>query len=141
MTKLKVTANTEGKIITREEDKIDKIIIIVNSMITKENSTTAKMIIGKEIDQNTTITRTIKISHINNENISLKDQTKKVSIRKIESMKERTLTKLMTQENHKNSIRIVVNMHPKTSPVSSLMSIQVIRRYIKKWKIKRKLSK
>ena len=141
MTKLKVTVNTEEKIITREEDKIDKIITIVNSMTTKENSTTAKMITGKEIDQNTTITRTIKISHINNVNISLKDRMKKVSIKKIESMKEKILKELMTQENHKNSIRIVANMHLKTSRVSSLTWIQVIRRYNKKWKIKPKLSK
>lgn len=129
----KVTTSTKGIITTKDEGMITT---IVNSMSTSQSSTTAKTITGKVTDQNTTITRTTKSNNRVNVNTSPKDQMKKASTPKIGSMKERTLTRLMTQESHKNNLKIVVNTHLKTSRVSSRMWIQATRKCTKKWKIK-----
>ena len=139
--------NSRSTLINKEESTTRDeglIIIIVNSTITiKNNSTTAKKITDKAIDRSIKITRTTKMHRIN-ANTSLKSPMKTVvTIKKIGSMRERTLKSLllMIKENRKNSTKIVDNMRQKTSKAKGRMWIQATRKFIKKWKIRPNNSK
>ena len=131
----KVTASTKGKITTKDEGMITT---IVNSMTTSKSNTTAKTITGKETDKNTTITRRTASNSTNNVSTSPRDPMKKASTPKIGSMKERTLTRLMTQGSHKNYSKTVVSTRLKTNRVSRRMWTQATRKCTKKWRTKRR---